>query len=87
MTHLLMLTLTMQLVQARMWAQGLTVGTLLGSALLAGASATGNKVVEGRKDHSWADLLGTSLSSPFQNTVIQSRYLWLMSRPLHIKSV
>lgn len=47
-----------QLVQARMWAQGLTVGTLLSSALIAGASTSGNKVVEGKQDHSWADLLG-----------------------------
>jgi hypothetical protein len=42
-----------------MWAQGLTVGTLIGSAVLSGVTTTENKVVEGRADHSWADILGT----------------------------
>lgn len=45
-----------------MWAQGLTVGTLISSALLSGVTSTENKVVEGRADHSWADMLGESIS-------------------------
>lgn len=46
-----------------MWAQGLTVGTLISSALIAGVTTTDNKVVEGKIDHSWADILGKSISS------------------------
>ncbi|GFZ51197.1 hypothetical protein JCM24511_08955 [Saitozyma sp. JCM 24511] len=45
-----------QLVQARMWAQGLTVGTLVSSALLAGVTSK-NKVIKPRADHSWIDML------------------------------
>jgi hypothetical protein len=44
-----------------MWAQGLTVGTLISSALIAGVTTTDNKVVEGKIDHSWADILGKSI--------------------------
>ncbi|WVO22741.1 uncharacterized protein IAS62_004075 [Cryptococcus decagattii] len=48
-----------KIVQARMWAQGLTVGLLVGGALLAGANSNPpdefSKVKEG--DHSWRDIL------------------------------
>jgi hypothetical protein len=41
-----------------MWAQGLTVGVLIGSGVLAGVNAqTGNKPHE-EEDHSWRTILG-----------------------------
>lgn len=46
-----------QLVQARMWAQGLTVGVLVTSAIVAGTTSKDGKPVE-RVDHSWEDILG-----------------------------
>ncbi|RSH89534.1 hypothetical protein EHS25_002084 [Saitozyma podzolica] len=49
-------TFSQKLVQARMWAQGLTVGTLISSALLAGVTSE-DKVIQPRVDHSWVDML------------------------------
>ena len=50
----------MQLVQARMWSQGLTVGVLVASAIVAGTTSKEGQPVE-RVDHSWEDILGTLL--------------------------
>ncbi len=47
----------LQLVQARMWAQGLTVGVLIGSGVVAGMSSDGEKH-ELEEDHSWKEILG-----------------------------
>ena len=44
--------------QARMWAQGLTVGTLIGSAVLSGMSTPEDTVIPQRADHSWRNILG-----------------------------
>lgn len=58
-------TFSQKLVQARMWAQGLTVGVLLVSAVLAGVNAKGEKPKRAA-DHSWKDILeqGGSLTQP-----------------------
>ncbi|BEJ11860.1 hypothetical protein CspHIS471_0203200 [Cutaneotrichosporon sp. HIS471] len=49
-------TFPQKLVQARMYAQGLTVGVLIASALMAGVNARGQKP-ELPADHSWRDML------------------------------
>lgn len=46
-----------QLVQARMWAQGLTVAVVIASGVMAGMSSTGEKPVP-KEDHSWRRVLG-----------------------------
>jgi hypothetical protein len=50
-------TFPQKLVQARMYAQFLTVGVLLGSAVLAGVNAQGKKPEAHDSDHSWKDIL------------------------------
>lgn len=50
------LTFPQKLVQARMWAQGLTVGVLIGSGVVAGMSSDGEKH-ELEEDHSWKEIL------------------------------
>ncbi|CAK9779829.1 putative mitochondrion protein [Cutaneotrichosporon oleaginosum] len=49
-------TFPQKLVQARMYAQGLTVGVLIASAVMAGVNAQGKKPVQ-PADHSWRDML------------------------------
>jgi hypothetical protein len=49
-------TFPQKLVQARMYAQGLTVGVLIASAVMAGVNAQGKKPVQ-PVDHSWRDML------------------------------
>ncbi|TXT05037.1 hypothetical protein VHUM_03857 [Vanrija humicola] len=49
-------TFPQKLVQARMYAQGLTIGVLMVSAVLAGVNAQGKKP-ELPPDHSWRDML------------------------------
>lgn len=49
-------TFPQKLVQARMYAQGLTVAVLMASAVLAGVNAQGKKP-EQPIDHSWRDML------------------------------
>ncbi|KAL7420210.1 Replication factor C, subunit RFC4 [Cryptotrichosporon argae] len=49
-------TISQKIVQARMWAQGLTVGVLIVSAVLAGVNSKGQKPKQ-PEDHSWEDIL------------------------------
>ncbi|SRR6266436_6700567 len=49
-------TLPQKIVQARMWAQGLTVGVLLASAGLSASSAPRHATV----DHSWALIVSST---------------------------
>ncbi|WOO84634.1 Respiratory supercomplex factor 2 [Vanrija pseudolonga] len=49
-------TFPQKIVQARMYAQGLTIGVLMVSAVLAGVNAQGKKP-ELPPDHSWRDML------------------------------
>ncbi|OXC67140.1 hypothetical protein AYX13_04419 [Cryptococcus neoformans] len=52
-------TTAQKVVQARMWAQGLTVGLLVGGALLAGANSSPSDEYSKKRegDHSWRDIL------------------------------
>ncbi|WVO16032.1 hypothetical protein L204_103697 [Cryptococcus depauperatus] len=50
-------TTSQKVVQARMWAQGLTVGLLVGSAMLTGLSAKDNEQPHEVVDHSWKRML------------------------------
>ncbi|KAK4686116.1 hypothetical protein P7C73_g4021, partial [Tremellales sp. Uapishka_1] len=52
-------TLPQKIVQARVWAQGLTVAVLIGSAVLAGTNSQGEKPAL-PEDHSWRTILGRS---------------------------
>lgn len=49
-------TFPQKIVQARMWAQGLTVAVLVASAVAAGVNAKGEKPARA-VDHSWQDML------------------------------
>lgn len=49
-------TFPQKIVQARMWAQGLTVAVLVASAVAAGVNAKGEKPAK-PVDHSWQDML------------------------------
>ncbi|EIW73244.1 hypothetical protein M231_07877 [Tremella mesenterica] len=51
------MTFSQKLVQARMWAQGLTVAVLVGSAVVAGTSTAEEEEVGQREDHSWRAIL------------------------------
>jgi len=47
----------MKVVQARMWAQGFTVGVLIVAAILSARNGGFNSGRRGAEDHSWASLL------------------------------
>ena len=49
------LTFAQKLVQARVWAQGLTVASLIGMAALVQIPSAGDKLISGKgtDDHSW----------------------------------
>lgn len=50
-------TFSQKIVQARMYAQFLTVGVLLASAVVAGVNSQGKKPEMVNNDHSWKDIL------------------------------
>lgn len=56
-----------KLVQTRVWAQGLTVATLLGMAAITQIPSAGDKILKQREraaDHSWQDFIGDSNTDP-----------------------
>jgi len=50
---------------------GLTVGTLIGAAVLTGAISSDEKVIQAKPDHSWLDILGTFAFSRRQKSTDQ----------------
>jgi hypothetical protein len=56
-----------KLVQTRVWAQGLTLASLLGMAAITQIPSAGDKLLRARDqsaDHSWQDFIGDSSSEP-----------------------
>lgn len=65
--HTQPMSFSQKLVQTRVWAQGLTLASLLGMAFITQIPSAGDKILKEREqasDHSWQDFIGDSNTDP-----------------------
>jgi hypothetical protein len=74
---ILIFTVTQKIVQVRVWAQGITLATLVGLAAVTSIKGKGDHILEEREhasDHSWKDFVGDSNADPAKGGSNKDQY-------------